>query len=73
MANIEFEIVQSIACLAEEKNGWVKELNFISWNKREAKYDIRAWSKDHSKMGKGVTLDREELINLKSILDELFE
>lgn len=71
MADIKFEIVQSIGCLSESSNGWTKELNMISWNGKEAKYDIRAWSADHTKMGKGVTLTKDELIQLKSFLEEL--
>lgn len=71
MADIKFEITQSIACLSEEKNGWVKELNMISWNGNPPKYDLRSWSSDHAKMGKGITLSREELIQLESVLREL--
>ena len=71
MADIKFQIEQSIACLGEEKNGWVKELNLVSWNDNKPKYDIRAWSSDHTKMGKGITLTTEELLSLKEILNEL--
>ncbi len=71
MADIKFEIVQSIGCLSESSNGWTKELNMISWNDKEAKYDIRVWSADHTRMGKGVTLTKDELIQLKSFLEEL--
>jgi len=45
-----------------------KELNKVSWNDREAKYDIRDWSPDHEKMGKGVTLSDEEFKKLKELL-----
>ena len=72
MSEVAFEIVQSIACLSEEKGGWTKELNLISWGGKEPKYDLRAWSADHSKMGKGVTLTKDELIALKNVLDDLF-
>ena len=48
-----------------------KELNLISWNDKEAKYDIRDWSPEHEKMGKGVTLSKEELIKLKALLNEI--
>lgn len=71
MPDLKFEIMQNIACLGEEKNGWVKELNLISWNGNASKYDIRAWSNDHTKMGKGVTLTAEELTLLKDVLNEL--
>ena len=55
MPEIKYEITQSIACLSEDKNGWTKELNLVSWNGNTPKYDIRSWSADHSKMGKGIT------------------
>ena len=71
MADVKFDIWQSIAPISKEKRGWVKELNLVAWNGNDPKYDIRAWSPDHTKVGKGVTLSREELINLKKVLDEL--
>lgn len=71
MPEIKYEITQSIACLSEEKNGWTKELNLVSWNGNSPKYDIRSWSTDHLKMGKGITLTKEELVQLASVLREL--
>ena len=70
MADITFEIKKSLGVLSESTKGWTKELNFISWNRREPKYDIREWDPEHEKMGKGVTLTEEELIALKKLLDE---
>lgn len=60
MADIAFEIVQNLGVLGTSPKGWTKELNLISWNGREPKYDIRDWAPEHEKMGKGVTLSREE-------------
>ena len=71
MASLQFEIKQTIACLSEEKGGWKKELNLVSWNGNEPKYDIRSWSSDHTKMGKGITFSKEELSALKDVLNEL--
>lgn len=68
MADIKFEIVEHIGVLSENNKGWKKELNLISWNEREPKYDIRDWDQDHVKMGKGVTLSKEELDRLKELL-----
>ncbi|GAB2562986.1 YdbC family protein [Gracilibacillus alcaliphilus] len=60
MAGIKYEIIKHVAVLSETSSGWKKEVNLISWNDREPKYDIRDWSPDHEKMGKGVTLSPEE-------------
>ncbi|MEG2175144.1 MAG: PC4/YdbC family ssDNA-binding protein [Oscillospiraceae bacterium] len=66
----KFEIINGIGVIAEQPSGWKKELNRISWNGGEPKYDIRDWSSDHQKMGKGVTLTEAELRSLKVIIDE---
>ena len=68
MAEIKFEIKQELGILSEGSKGWTKQLNLISWNDREPKYDIRDWSPDQEKMGKGITLSHEELKNLKELL-----
>ena len=71
MAEIKFEITKHIGVLSESAKGWTKELNLVSWNEREPKYDIREWSPEHDKMGKGVTLSAEEIDILKNLLREL--
>ncbi len=71
MANIKYEITEEIGKLSESGTAWGKELNLISWNDREAKYDIRDWAPEHAKMGKGITLTKEELKALKEILNGL--
>jgi len=71
MADIKFEIKETIDVLSESPKGWKKELNLISWNDKAPKYDLREWSPDHSKMGKGVTLTKEELGKLMGLLNEM--
>lgn len=71
MADIKFEIVKKIGVLSTSARGWTKELNLISWNDREPKYDIRDWAPDGETMGKGVTLSKEELLALKNLLASL--
>ncbi|MCD7890226.1 MAG: hypothetical protein LUG26_00165 [Ruminococcus sp.] len=71
MAELKFEITEKIRVISENAKGWTKELNMVSWNEREPKYDIREWSPDHSKMGKGITLTADELADLKNLLAEL--
>lgn len=68
MADIKYEIIKEIGVLSENAKGWRKELNLISWNDAAPKYDIREWAPGHEKMGKGVTLTKEEVEKLKEIL-----
>lgn len=67
-ARIKYEIVQNVGILSESGT-WKKELNIVQWGDYIAKYDIRAWNSDHTKLGKGVTLSTEELRALKAILN----
>ena len=71
MSEIKYEIIKKIGVLSKSASGWSKELNLISWNDREPKYDVRDWSADGSKMGKGVTLSKEELSALKELLNKI--
>ena len=70
MAELTFEIKECLGVLSENARGWTKELNLISWNDREPKYDIREWNPDHTRMGKGVTLSTEEFENLKKLIND---
>ena len=70
MAEIKYEIVEHLGVLSETDKGWKKELNLVSWNEREPKYDLRDWNETHDKMGKGITLSKEEAENLMNILKE---
>ena len=69
MAEIKFDIIEEIGIISENSKGWKKELNLISWNGAAPKYDIRDWSPGHEKMGKGITLTKEEVFTIMKILD----
>ena len=69
MADIKYEIVETIGTLSESAKGWTKELNLISWNGSVPKYDIRDWAPNHEKMGKGITLSEKEIRILKELLN----
>lgn len=71
MPEVKFEIIKKIGDLSKSSKGWVKELNLVSWNDREPKYDIREWSPDGQTMSKGVTLSKEELTALKVLLNQM--
>ena len=65
---LEYEIIKQLGVLSEKNSGWTKELNLISWGGGAPKFDVRKWSPDHEKMGKGVTLDVEEAAILCDLL-----
>lgn len=67
------DIQRQIGKISTSKSGWNLELNFVSWNGRPAKYDIRSWDAEHQKMGKGITLTKEEIVALKEILNGMDE
>ena len=69
MSDIKYEIAKEIGVLSESPKGWTKELNLVSWNGKEPKFDLRDWAPDHEKMGKGVTLTEKEAKKLKELLD----
>lgn len=69
----KYEIINNIGTISEQTSGWRKELNRISWNGAEPKYDLRDWAPEHAKMGKGVTLSENELRSLKTIIDKEIE
>ena len=71
MAELKFVITKSIGILSESAKGWRKEINLVSWNDRESKYDIREWDPNHEKMSKGITLNKDEIIKLRDLLNEM--
>ena len=71
MSDFNYEIMEELGVLSESETGWTKELNLVSWNDRPAKFDVRDWSPDHEKMGKGITLSNEEVKALKEILADV--
>ena len=70
--SITCEIVESIAVLSENEKGYTKEINLVSWNGADPKYDIRNWHPDREKCGKCITLNEEEAHALMDALEEVF-
>lgn len=71
MAELKYEIYKKIGAISQANNGWIKELNYISWNDREPVYDLRSWNEDHTKMGKGITITAGEMEKLKGLLEQI--
>lgn len=73
MADIKYDILEELGVLSESAKGWKKELNLISWNGGTSKYDIRDWAPQHEKMGKGITLSKDEIKELYKILGKILK
>ena len=69
--DFSFTITEYLGIVSEGKGDWKLELNKVSWGGRSAKYDLRSWSPDHQKMGKGLTLTEDELKSLAKLIDSL--
>lgn len=72
MSEIKYTTVEKVGIIREGNNGWKKELRLISWNDAAPKLDIRDWSPDDEKMGKGITLTEDEARNLMGLLEKYF-
>ncbi len=69
MSDLKYDIIDTLLVFPAVGT-WHKELNLIKWGDHEPKYDLRPWNDDRSKMGKGITLTKEELNYLRSSLQE---
>lgn len=67
MADITFKITEHIATLGTHAGGWFKELNKVAWGDGEPKYEIRDWSPDHTRCGKGSPMTDEEFQELVKV------
>ena len=67
MAQLNFNIEDICGTLSENKDGWRKELTYISWNNRAPKFDLRSWDPDYQAMTKGITMTKEELEKLPHV------
>ena len=71
---ISYTINKNVSVLTTSNSGWTKEINLVSWNGRDPKYDIRDWDPAHEKMGKGITLSADEARAVAiAILEDLGE
>lgn len=72
MADVTCKITKNCAVLSGNERGYTKELNFVSWNGRDAKLDIREWHPNHERCGKGITLTEDEGRNLMKALLKVY-
>lgn len=71
MADLKYEILEKFGVLSTSKSGWNLELNFVQWGDSVPKFDLRSWSPDHKKMGKGLTLTHDDLVALNGLTNQI--
>ena len=71
MSEFKYEIIKEFGIISEQKGGWSKQLNLISWNDAEPKYDIRDWAPNREKIGRGISLSASELQALTDMFNEI--
>lgn len=67
---IIFEIKERIGVVEEFPTGWRKELNLVSWNGNEPKYDLRDWDPEHERMSRGITLTESQMNKVVRLVSE---
>ncbi|MDR0222208.1 MAG: hypothetical protein LBI38_01555 [Oscillospiraceae bacterium] len=70
MAEFTYEVTKELGVISENAKGWQTKLNMVSWNGNEPKFDIRPWSPDGERMGKGISLSEEEMERLTVLFKE---
>ena len=65
------EVIKKIALISGTETGFRKELNFISWNGKEPKIDLRKWSPESTAL-RGLTLTEDEAKKLQKVLNDMF-
>ena len=68
-----YDIKKRLGVISKSRNGWTKEMNLVAWNDGEPRYELRSWSPDHSRMGKGISLSVAEMDSLREILGDIME
>lgn len=71
MAEFSFDIRSEGATLPTSGSGWSTKVRRVAWGSNPEKWDIRPWSPDDSKCGKGVTLTDAEVKALRDYLNTL--
>lgn len=71
MADLKYDILEKFGVLSTSKSGWELQLNFVQWGQNTPKFDLRTWSPDNAKMGKGLTLTHDEIVALHNILGDI--
>lgn len=70
---VSVDIKENYLSIPADNGDWNLEINLVSWNGREPKYDIRKWNSDHSNLSKGLTLSEDEIVIMFQHYKEILE
>lgn len=73
MEEKNYELVEDYGTLADHGRSMTKHFAKVKWFNNEEKFDIRPWSSDMEKYGKGITLNEDEAYELYLLLKKEFE
>ncbi len=68
---ISFNVTKSLWRLNRSANGWQKEVNLVAWNGKKPRLDVREWNMDKTKMRRGVTFSKDEVLELRKCLNNI--
>lgn len=69
-----FKINEEIAVISKrESGGWSLELNVVTFNDKEAKYDLREWRNDHTQLRPGARFSESDLRPLMEVIQKRLE
>lgn len=72
--DVNYEIVKHVGIVSvNKKSKWTREVNWVSWNDKAPKLDIRDWGPGHERMGKGISLTGDEARALEGFLKQTLE
>jgi len=72
-SNYNFKIHEKIGVVSEKPNGWTLELNIVSFNGRDATYDLREWRNDHTELRTGARFSESDLKPLTELIGKYLE
>lgn len=66
----KYKLIDKLATISTHNN-ITKELNIIAFGNSEPIYDLRKWDRSKDRMLKGISFTKDELAELKQVLNNI--
>ena len=71
--DFSFEIIRHLGVYGHSAKGWTREANIVEWNGGNAKFDLREWDPEHTRMSRGIMLQKQAtMTNVQIMFGERF-